>query len=52
MTKQIMRRQPVVRPVVGDAAPELNLPTETGATFALSEMRGFPTLVSFLSHAA
>jgi peroxiredoxin len=46
-----MRRQ-LVRPAVGDRAPELNLPTEAGTIFALSEAKGRPTLVSFLSHAA
>jgi peroxiredoxin len=47
-----MPRQPVVRPAVGDSAPELNLPGETGGIFTLSETMGRPTLVSFLSHAA
>jgi hypothetical protein len=40
-----------VKPAVGDGAPELNLPTEAGTAFCLTEMEGRPTLVSFLSHA-
>jgi peroxiredoxin len=37
---------------VGARAPELNLPTESGAAFSLAQLEGRPTLVSFLSHAA
>jgi len=40
------------QPRIGDDAPDLTLPTEAGHTFRLSEMRGRPVLVSFLSHAA
>jgi peroxiredoxin len=37
---------------VGDRAPELSLPTESGGAFSLAQVEGRPTLVSFLSHAA
>lgn len=39
-------------PQVGDPAPALELPTETGDVFSLDTLRGRPTLVTFLSHAA
>jgi peroxiredoxin len=39
-------------PSVGDQAPLLKLPTEAGSMFSLEEVRGRPTLVTFLSHAA
>jgi peroxiredoxin len=37
---------------VGDRAPDLNLPNESGRAFSLTDVAGQPTLVSFLSHAA
>jgi peroxiredoxin len=40
------------RPQVGDQAPDLTLPMDTGKSFGLTDVAGHPTLVSFLSHAA
>jgi len=40
------------KPRVGDPAPLLELPTESGDRFALGDLRGKPILLSFLSHAA
>jgi hypothetical protein len=45
-------RECSTRPETGDLAPELSLTTETGAPFVLSKVKGHPTLLSFLSHAA
>ena len=41
-----------LEPQISDLAPDLTLPTETGPSFALTDVAGHPTLVSFLSHAA
>jgi len=40
------------KPRIGDPAPVLALPTESGDDFRLEDQRGQPILVSFLSHAA
>jgi len=40
------------KPRVGDPAPLLELPTESGDRFALGDLAGKPILLSFLSHAA
>lgn len=40
------------RPRVGDPAPGLTLPTESGESYSLAEAAGQPVLLSFLSHAA
>ncbi|MEZ5426306.1 MAG: hypothetical protein R2747_08585 [Pyrinomonadaceae bacterium] len=37
---------------IGDVAPELELPLETGEMFSLAQLTGQPVMVSFLSHAA
>ncbi|HWO57602.1 MAG TPA: redoxin domain-containing protein [bacterium] len=37
---------------VGQPAPKLELATDDGQHVSLSDMRGRPVLVSFLSHAA
>ncbi len=37
---------------VGKPAPPLSLPLAAGGSVSLDELRGRPTLVSFLSHAA
>jgi hypothetical protein len=37
---------------VGEPAPKLELPTETGEIVSLESLRGRAVLVSFLSHAA
>lgn len=39
-------------PDVGQPAPELELPTESGKIVSLQSLRGRVVLISFLSHAA
>lgn len=47
MYEQYMREKDQVKLSVGDIAPEISLPTPTGETFKLSELKGKVVLIDF-----